>query len=100
MVAPSASPISAESVVRAARDQVSAEVGGEAVLLGLERGNYYGLGGVGARVWALVRDPRSVEAIRDAITTEFAVGPDECLADLIPFLEHLRSEGLIETVPT
>lgn len=86
------------SVVRATERQVSADVGGETVLLGLERGNYYGLGGVGARIWALVQDACSVDGIRDRIVAEFDVGPEQCVADLLPFLEHLRSEGLIELV--
>lgn len=90
--------ITHRSVVRAARSQVSTVLDGEAVLLELDRGIYFGLNEVGTRVWELVQQPRDVEAIRDAVCGEYEVTPDRCLADVIGLLVRMRDEGLVEVV--
>ena len=58
-------PLSAR--VRARVEQVSCELGDEAVILNLEDGAYYGLNEVAARVWKIVQEPRTVGEIRDAL---------------------------------
>lgn len=88
-------PLTVDSVVVSTEEQVSADLDGEAVVLGLAKGIYYGLDEVGARIWALVREPRTISDIRDSIVTEYDVEPDSCLRDLIQFLEGLETEGLI-----
>jgi Coenzyme PQQ synthesis protein D (PqqD) len=87
--------ISIESTVIAIDDQVSADLEGDAVVLALGRGEYYGLGGVGSRIWQLVREERRVSDIRDIILQEYEVDEPTCQRDLIRFLEQLESEGLI-----
>ena len=49
------SSIGAETLVRASRQQASCDVHGEVVILDVEKGAYYGLEEVGARVWELLR---------------------------------------------
>ena len=44
----------------AVADHASCELGGEAVLLDLTTGVYYGLDPVGTRVWRLLQQPRSL----------------------------------------
>ncbi|HEX6747381.1 MAG TPA: PqqD family protein [Longimicrobium sp.] len=85
-----------ETVLVAARDQVSAEVEGEAVILNLADGVYYGLDGVGARVWELLRRPRSVAELRDALTAEYDVDPDTAWRDLLVLLGELAERRLVE----
>ena len=83
------------SVVVVAKDQVSADLDGEAVVLGLDKSMYYGLGAVGSRIWDLVRESRSVADIRDAIVAEYDVDEATCQRDLLRFLEQLEAEGLL-----
>ena len=52
--------ISDRSVVVAAKDQVSCDLAGEAAILNIKSGVYYGLDPVGARIWSLVQEPRKV----------------------------------------
>ncbi len=85
-----------ETVVVASQQQVSAEVDGEAVILGMERGEYYGLDPVGTRIWQLVQSPISVAQIQDALVAEYEVTADQCLADLQALLTQMRQEGLLE----
>jgi hypothetical protein len=84
------------SVVVAASGQVSSDVGGEVVVLELERGQYFGLSAVGARIWAMVEEPETVKNILAALLEEYDVEPSRCRDDLLRLLEELRSAGLIE----
>jgi hypothetical protein len=88
--------VSPTSVVVATQHQVSCELGGESVILGLTRGVYYGLGPVGTTIWGLLRTPRQVGEIRDAITSAFDVEAGQCERDLVTFLNELADEGLID----
>ena len=51
---------------------------------------------VGARVWALLQQPRPVREIRDALLTEYDVDRDRCERDLLALLHALAAERLIE----
>lgn len=88
--------VSGHSTVMAAKEQVSCDLAGESVILDLKSGVYYGLDPVGARIWALIQEPRTVDEVRDAILREYEVEPDRCERDLLALLEKLETEGLIE----
>lgn len=88
--------ISDRSVVVAVKDQVSCDLAGEAAILNIKSGVYYGLDPVGARIWKLVQEPRAVAEIQNTITHEYEVETDRCARDLVDLLEKLLSEGLIE----
>jgi len=83
------------SLVRA-KDQVSTDLGGEAVVLHLESEQYYGLNEVGARIWALLEAPKTVKEIRDALVTEYHIEPERCECEVLALLRELAEEGLIE----
>jgi hypothetical protein len=86
---------SASSVVVAVPDQVSCDLAGEAAVLSLKSGTYYGLNPVGARIWSLLQQSRTVGEIRDAILAEYEVEPRRCEEDLFTLLDQLAAEGLI-----
>jgi hypothetical protein len=88
--------ISISSLIVAAKDNVSCALGDEAAILHLKSGVYFGLDPVGARVWSLLAEPRTVLELREAITSEYDVEPARCEGDLLALLEKLRTEGLIE----
>jgi hypothetical protein len=87
--------VTVDSVVVAAGDQISADLDGEAVVLGLDKGMYYGLGDVGSRIWELVHESTSVADIRDTIVAEYDVDETTCQRDLLRFLQQLEGEGLL-----
>lgn len=89
-------PLSVESVVVASSDQVSCPLGEESAILSLKNSVYYGLDPVGARVWNLLREARSVGALRDTLLDEYDVEAARCERDLLELLEKMRGEGLIE----
>lgn len=88
--------LSANTIVVAAGGQVSCPLGDEAAILKIKSSIYYGLDPVGARLWLLLRQPRSVSDLRDTIVREYDVEADRCEQDLLEFLDKMRSEGLIE----
>ena len=88
--------ISDQTVVVAAKDQVSCDLAGEAAILNINSGIYYGLDPVGARIWNLMQEPRAVADIQSTITDEYDVEPERCARDLVELLEKLLAEGLIE----
>jgi Coenzyme PQQ synthesis protein D (PqqD) len=90
------SNLSKQSVVVAAKDQVSCDLEGEAAILNLANGIYYGLDTIGARVWSLLQQPRCVEEIRDLVLQEYEVEPGRCQDDLLALLRNLHAQGLIE----
>lgn len=66
------------SRVVATKEQVSSVLAGEAVILDLKSGVYYGLNDVGARIWNLLQEPRKVDEIRDTLLAEYSVEPEQC----------------------
>ncbi len=90
------SPLPPDTLVVAARDQVSCDLGAEAAILQLETGVYYTLDAVGSRVWALLQQPTRINQIRDTLLAEYDVAADRLAPDLTALLDDLAAEGLIE----
>jgi Coenzyme PQQ synthesis protein D (PqqD) len=89
-------PLSLQTTVIVSSQQVSCPLGDEAAILNLKNSVYYGMNPVGATVWNLLKQPKTVAEIRDAIVEEYEVEEERCEQDLFALLEEMRSEGLIE----
>ena len=87
--------LSDQSVVVAAKDQVSCDLGGEAAILNTKNGTYYGLDPVGAHIWKLVQAPLRVSQIRESVLQTYQVEAERCGRDIVSLLERLLAEGLI-----
>jgi hypothetical protein len=77
-------------------DQVCSDLDGEAVILDLKSGGYYGLNSVGARIWQLIQQPQRVAEIRSVLLEEYDVDTDTCDRELKALLESLQNAGLIQ----
>lgn len=88
--------ISSKATIVASPRQVSTEVDGESVILNLDQSVYYGLDEVGARVWELISEPRTLNEVRDQIVEIYEVDPARCESDLRTLLSDLADAGLIE----
>ena len=84
------------STVVAAEGQVFSDLGDEVAILDLKGGTYYGLNAVGARIWSLIQEPRTVQEIYDILISEYEVEPRRCEHDLVMLLEDLAEHELIE----
>jgi hypothetical protein len=88
--------IAAQTIVAVSASQVSCDLAGEAAILNLADGVYYGLDPVGASIWNMIQQPRSVEEICSGVMSEYDVEPDVCRRDVVALLEELAARGLIE----
>jgi len=88
--------ISDAAMVVAAKDQFSCPLGDDTVILDLKAGLYFSLDNVGAMVWRLIQQPRTVKDVRRAILDEFEVSEEVCGRDLQALLNDLAERGLIE----
>src|SRR5262245_52253321 len=88
--------LSEKAKVVVAKEQVSSNLGGEAAILNLKNGVYYGLDSVGARVWALIQQPRTIAELRDILAAEYDVATPRLEADLFELLSNLASKELVE----
>jgi hypothetical protein len=84
------------STFKIAENVLFQEVDGEAVLLSLDEGCYYGLDELGTRIWKLINQDLDSEGVVAAIVEEYEVEADQARRDLDRFLTDLRESGLIE----
>jgi hypothetical protein len=88
--------VSDRTTVLQTGNQVATDLADEVVILNLASGVYYGLEGVGARIWRLIREPVAMEAVVEAILSEYDVDREACRRDVQELLERLAAEGLVE----
>lgn len=74
------------------------ELEGEAVLLNLDSGVYYGLDAVGTRVWALVAEHGTERGVCDQMEREYDVLPEVLARDVARLLGELCEKGLLVAV--
>ncbi len=77
-------------------EQISADLGEEAVILHLKSGVYYGLNEVGEKIWTLIQEPKTFPEIKAALLAEYDVEPEQCEQDLKALLQDLVKQELIE----
>lgn len=92
-------PIDLSTRVRRSDGQVSADLDGEAVLMAAGSGRYFALNATGSRIWALLREPRTVAGICAALEQEFEVDPADCQREVVGHLRELLDRGLVELAP-
>jgi hypothetical protein len=74
------------------------ELDGEAVVLNLDTGIYFGLDAVGTRIWRLIEDRKPIKAVLETLIDEYDAPPDRLQRDLLAFVERLNSKGLLSLV--
>ena len=87
--------VSLESSVAISEDVVSRDLEGEAVILNLESGIYFGLDKVGTRIWSLLQEDGSLRRAFEAVQQEYDVAPEKLEGDLLRLAEELRAKGLL-----
>jgi hypothetical protein len=86
--------------VRIADDVVSRDLAGEAVILNLATGTYFGLDAVGTRIWHLIAEHGSTERIVEIVVAEYDVDEGRLRGDLEALLGQLRDKGLVSVDAT
>lgn len=90
--------LSGSTTVTVNKDYVYCNVEDEMVLLGMKDGIYYGLNQVGAFIWENIKEPKTIDQVRDAILVEYDVEKEECERDLFELLKEMTEKGLVEVM--
>ena len=89
-------PLSLHTIVVAASEQVSCPLGEEAAILNLKNSVYYGMNPVGARVWELLKQPKSVASCAMSCWTNMKSIKSAARRICWRCCGKMRAEGLIE----
>jgi hypothetical protein len=84
------------SVVVCSEENLSCDLQGEAVILNLKSGTYFGLNSLGTRIWELIREPVRVSDVHQQLLQEYEVDAGLCEAELLLFLNQLQTNDLIK----
>jgi hypothetical protein len=85
--------VEVNSSVVATKKQISSELVGGAVILDRKSGVYYGLNSVGASIWNLLHQPKTVNETRDTLLTAYFVESSQCEHNLLALLQALKFES-------
>lgn len=81
--------------LRPSPNVVFRELEGEAVLLDLGSGRYFGLNAVGTRIWMLLEAGSTVLEAAASVVTEFDADADQVARDVEELVAELSARGLL-----
>jgi hypothetical protein len=87
--------LSLRNFIKVSDDVVSRDLEGEAVVLNLETGIYFGLNEVGTRIWSLIQQHGSLQKVFAVIKDEYDVPSETLENDLLRIVQELHAKGLI-----
>jgi hypothetical protein len=73
-------------------------VDGDAVLLNTRINQYFALDDVGAQLWNLLSEGKSLRAAYESLLVEYEVDGAQLERDLLELVGHLMENGLVESV--
>jgi hypothetical protein len=74
---------------------VAVPMDGELVMLSLDQGSYYGLDGIGPRIWELIGNPISLDDLTATLCLEYEIDPATCRMDVSALLDDMISAGIV-----
>lgn len=87
----------ASSVIRQNESLMSSNLGDDFVMMDVDRGTYYGLEAVAARIWSLAQQPVSVDSLCCQLSEEYDISPDVCRQEVLAFLRELLDHKIMQS---
>ena len=84
-----------DAAFRIPDDVIFRELDGEAVVLNLDTGIYFGLDAVGTRIWRLLEERKPLKTVLETLVDEYDAPPERLRNDLLAFVERLSGKGLL-----
>ena len=84
-----------EVQLRIPDDVVFRDLAGEAGILNLATGTYFGLDQTGTRIWQLIGEHGSTARVIEAMLAEYDVDEAQLRQDIDSLIEKLESNGLV-----
>lgn len=72
------------------------ELRNEVAMMDIENDQYYGVADAGARIWLLLEQPMTIEAICQQLVQEYRISIEACRAEVIQFAAQLQQHGIVE----
>jgi hypothetical protein len=91
----SANDIAPDALIEIEENVLFRELNGEAVILNVETGNYFGLDHVGTRAWTLIREHKALSKVVGLMEAEYEVSRDALRNDLVALAKELSAHGLV-----
>jgi hypothetical protein len=88
--------VSLENTVTLGKDTVFRELDGEAVILDLGSGTYFGLNAVGTRIWQLIDQHGRLAVVLDELCQEYDADRDVLQRDLLELVGRLADARLVD----
>lgn len=74
---------------------VITETDGEAVILDIDSGKYFGLDEMGLIIWRLLEKNYGIEEVGDYLTKHFDVDREVAIKDVSEFITKIKEKGLL-----
>ena len=78
---------------------LSVDMDGDLVMMDLEKGEYYGISGIGSDIWDILESPKSLREISDRICEIYEVETAAADAYIQELINSLLESDLIEMLP-
>ena len=88
--------IDLNTIITRRSELVSVPMDDEIVMLDAVRGQYFGLGGVGPRIWQLLESAQPLGELCETLCQEFRIDPKSCRTDTLAFVGELIENGLVK----
>ena len=88
--------IDLNTIITRRSELVSVPMDDEIVMLDAVRGQYFGLGGIGPRIWQLLESAQPLGELCETLCQEFRIDPESCRTDTLAFVGELIESGLVK----
>lgn len=78
------------------KDILANEVGNDTVMMSIDKGKYYGTNKTGSYIWKVLEQPMTFGDLCSQLAADFNITEDKCAAEVVPFIEQLSNESIIE----
>ncbi len=89
-------PLTSDSAVKVAPDVLFSEVQGEAVLLNVKTGIYFGLNQVGTYIWNSLEESVTLRVLQEKLVEQYDASPEQVWTDLVALIGDLQDRSLVE----
>ncbi|MES2044130.1 MAG: PqqD family peptide modification chaperone [Pseudomonadota bacterium] len=87
--------LAADTILSRSGTALSTEVDGEAVLIGIETGRYYGLDSIGTAIWNRIEEPCRFDALCAGLIEDFDGDPAVIEQETRAFVDMLVERDLV-----
>jgi hypothetical protein len=90
------SAINKQTMISRNSNILATVIGSETVMMSIDQGRYYGMNKTGSYIWKTLEHPMSFEDLCAKLLQDFNITEVQCTEDVIPFLEEMSKEKIIE----